>query len=446
MALLAQNNRLLLKNKKFSNNLVKTGKGPTTAKPTTWAQVYADPAYIQLDNASKSWVTDVATRMTLQYFLSNVLYRTNSSGATIALVVTPPDPALVPHTYTVPGPLCCYLSLNCCSAPATPAGPLKVAGNVLKDGCGNAITLHGVNLDVEKAWWNNNWQQNLTMLSDISSTTANAVRISWWAKSTNGAAGAYTLDKLDAYLQKCKDLKLVPVLELHDLTTQNNYTNFTSTIMGFWTRADVKQVLQKYQNYLIINFANEFGYVAWGGSVTDYTTAYKNAIATMRSNGYTCPLLIDAPDGGASEDVLLANCNALFAADNLANTLFSVHSYWIKYNGQAAKINTQITSMKNSGHVFLLGELANQQDEVNAMCKYNLDAAGSSIMETVLNAAKTNNIGWLAWEWYNDACPNRQLTTSGNSNSLTPQGTKIINSTVFGIKSYTNVRAKTTCP
>ena len=46
---------------------------------------------------------------------------------------------------------------------------------------------------------------------------------------------------------------------------------------------------------------------------------------------------------------------------------------------------------------------------------------------------KTYNIGWLAWGWYHDVCPLRQISNNGNANNLSAYGQVIVNDATVGL-------------
>ena len=320
-----------------------------------------------------------------------------------------------------------------------PGRSIVVTGNKISDGRFGTVILHGTNFDVAARGMP---AQNTTLLTEVAKSNANAVRLPWYP-STIGAA--YALPNLSLYLTQCRSLQLLPIVSFNAVTCNNSTTDFQNKAMAFWLSDAVKKTLQPVQSYLIINIANEWGFADWAtdknGSLATYTSTYIAAIKALRAAGYTCPLLIDAPDGGSNEVALLQVMNQLYAADVTGNLVFSVHAYWNKYNGNLGQIPKQLAALNASGKCILLGELANQQDSGPVDCKFNLDMKDSSIMEKVLLAAKANDIGWLAWEWHNDGCPNRDLTTDGNFTNLTPQGQKIINDPRFGLLHIANKKA-----
>ncbi len=183
--------------------------------------------------------------------------------------------------------------------------------------------------------------------------------------------------------------------------------------MPWWTDPANADILKARQECLILNLTNELGYWEWaddsGSALAAYTSAYKTAIAAMRAAGYTCPLMIDAPDCGSKLSAFTAAGDGgltvgaeLVAADSLGNILLSAHAYWAGYDGRPF-IPTAIAA--NLPIVF--GEIANKQDEVvdgnTVYCYYDLDGTHVAhptttgfTYQSFLTSLVPDQIGWLA--------------------------------------------------
>jgi mannan endo-1,4-beta-mannosidase len=334
----------------------------------------------------------------------------------------------------------------------TEADHLMVSGSFVTDVCGNNIIIRGINVAAHN--WGFEPLTTQTNITDIKSTGANAIRIPWYVAHPDPRTQAYRLENLDALISLCAQNGIVPILEIHDLTTSNDYNNFNNTILSWWLQPDTLNLIKKHEKYLIANIANEFGHYAWAGStplaLNAFQAAYLHAIAQLRSTGIRVPLMIDAPDGGSSVDALLQIGNNLLQNDPLHNLIFSVHTYWAvhkyHFNNNARIIGTKagylnqvesfINAMKNSGLCFVLGEVANQQDGWDGvlgqplMCEYDI----TDIYQTVLRTAESVQIGWLAWLWHHDTCVNRQVSLDNTALNLSVFGDDIINNPNYGLK------------
>ncbi len=321
-----------------------------------------------------------------------------------------------------------YCSFN---VVAQPGVTIHASGRHILGPCGDTLILRGVNY----APFNWGWSPTQLRINQIALSGANAVRLVWY-KNPTGTTPISTygnLTNLDSALSKCIQYKLIPIIDLHDQTCQNNPAALIN-MAGWYTQPAVLALINKYKHSLIINIANEALYVNWTGNAaaaqTTFVNTYTTIVNTMRSAGITTPLMIDAPDCGTNLSVLSAVANTLQTNDPLHNLLFSAHAYWYSYaNNDSLQMLSLINSAQAQNIPFLFGEIANTQDDA-VMCQYALN------YKALLNICKTKKVGWFAWSWDNDGCASRQITTGGNVNSLTSYGNDIINHANFGLLAY----------
>ncbi len=121
---------------------------------------------------------------------------------------------------------------------------------------------------------------------EIAKTGANVVRIMWMRWGGNG-------DKLDVLIGNCIKNKMIPIIELHDATGK---WDMLDSCVNYWIRPDVRKVIVKYQEYLLLNIANEAG----TGQVPmeEFGRKYAELVKKMRSAGINIPLMIDAANYG----------------------------------------------------------------------------------------------------------------------------------------------------
>ena len=84
---------------------------------------------------------------------------------------------------------------------------------------------------------------------------------------------------------------MVPIVELQGATGLSDTASLLS-MADYFIRPEVKQVLVNFQDYALVNIANE-----WSGT-TNYESAYVQAINLLRSNGINHTLVVDAPAFG----------------------------------------------------------------------------------------------------------------------------------------------------
>ena len=305
---------------------------------------------------------------------------------------------------------------------------MYVQGGTLYDKCGEPVVLHGINYPVMDDW---DFPASSEVSDQIALSGANAVRIQWYIDYGQPGRPAYALKDLDTVISRVARLDMIPIIELHDFTCQSDVSQLAGAIVPWYTQADVLQLIEKHKAYLIIDFANEYGAVNWAGDVgaaqTAFQTAYADAVVAMRNAGINVPLMIDAPDCGTSSNRLVDVASGIHAADPAGNVIFSVHAYWYGYaQNDSLTMRNHLQQMGNSGFCFVLGEVANYQDD-GSPCTYALD------YPAIMHSAMDFNIGWLVWAWYKDGCAARQITTAGSFANLTPFGQDVIHHSDYGL-------------
>ncbi len=333
---------------------------------------------------------------------------------------------------------------------------LRVSGRFLTGRHGENIVLRGVDLPLLDDWS----FPGSDYLSELAQSGANCVRIQWYLNYGDSGRPAYTADELGNFLDRCVAANIIPILMLADETCQSDPNLINTYFVPFYinsenykssavrdekNQADFTAVLQARQACLILNLANELGYYRWADNsataLITYGNAYKTAIASMRTAGFTCPLMIDAPDCGTTLDAFTSIGAELVAADPMHNILLSTHAYWAAYDGRPFVATAVAANLP-----IVFGEIANKQDETAANGTteygyYDLDGSGQNHPTTTgytyqafLTALVSEQVGWLAWSWGPDQCAARQLSTDGTFAKLTPYGQDIVSNTTYGLK------------
>ena len=309
---------------------------------------------------------------------------------------------------------------------------LYVSGRFIYNHYNEQIILKGVNYSVLDDWdFPANMNNGNERLVEIEKSNANTVRIQWYNNYGQPSRPTYNLVHLDSLLTRCARFKMVPVVGLWDMTCSNDWSNFNSRIVNWWLQPAVIALYQKHKRYSIVNLANEFGHYVWTGNtataITTFKNNYKTAITALRNAGYVTPIMIDAPDCGTNADALINAGTDLLAHDPLHNIILSVHTYWYGQNiNDATSINHKLTQIQNSGLPFMLGEIANYQDDPNP-CQYLLNYS------LTLTAATQKNIGWLAWTWFKDNCAQRMMAPNGLFTNLNTYGSDLVYNTTYGL-------------
>jgi mannan endo-1,4-beta-mannosidase len=314
---------------------------------------------------------------------------------------------------------------------------VSVQGNQILGPCGDTLLLRGINY----AAYNWGWSPGQLFLDQIAQSGANCVRIPWYQTPAQGTPQSTYGDlvNLDSVLSQCIQNQLIPILELHDLTCQNDTAALLS-LANWYTQPAVLTLIDKYKHSIILNISNEVLYVNWTGNPAaaqaTFVNTYSAISQTLRSAGITVPLMVDGPDCGQNLDVLASVGPILQQNDPAQNTIFSAHAYWYGFAANdsttmAAKIDNAIAS----GIPFVLGEIANLQDD-QTMCQYTLH------YQSLLRICQVRNVPWFAWSWDNDGCQDRQISTNGSISSLTPYGDDILNNIDYGIHNFSPARSQ----
>ena len=152
------------------------------------------------------------------------------------------------------------------------------AKSKLIDAEGQVFLIRGMNNP--HAWFGEKAYQ---ALDDIQAVGCNTIRIVWETKGKDS--------DLERIIQRCIELEMIPMVELHDVTG-NTSGERLAEMASWYAEPERAKMLQKYERYLLLNIANE-----WGSNKTkaDYwMTSYAQCIDIMRKAGYLTTLVIDA--------------------------------------------------------------------------------------------------------------------------------------------------------
>jgi mannan endo-1,4-beta-mannosidase len=267
----------------------------------------------------------------------------------------------------------------------------------LYDALGAEFVMRGVNSP--HIWFDvDNQYLAYQALTSIASYNTNTVRVVW--ETTGGSAAL-----LRRVLYRIVELKMVPMLELHDATGSTSNAEL-STVARYYLNADVKQVLLDFRAYLLINIANE-----WSG--TDFANAYGSVIAELRSGGLDHTLVIDANGFGQNASSIFDNAQTLTTADPKKNLLFSVHMY-DKFTS-SAEVDAVLDRAQTGMVPLIVGEFGAQFQGKNV--------AWSEITAK----CQAHRLGYLAWSWSgNDAATGSLNIVNGFGGALTPSWGKLI--------------------
>jgi mannan endo-1,4-beta-mannosidase len=286
-----------------------------------------------------------------------------------------------------------------------------VSDTRLLDANGKEFVIRGVNNP--HVWYPH---KSLKALETISSLNVNTVRIVWETKGKPR--------KLNKVIGKCIELKMIPMVELHDATGDTTVERLMQMV-GYYTNSKVKKVLMKYEKYLLINIANE-----WGNHLMTaeyWRDSYSKAVEALRNAGYKTSLVIDAPGWGQNLDPILQYGKELLQSDPQHNLIFSVHMYGSWNDPQ--KIEFELQKVYDASLPLIVGEFG-----------YNFDKGHNNLHcmvdhTAILKKCNELNYGYLPWSWTGNNKENAWLdmATRHGWKDLTWWGRQVIDSE-YGIK------------
>ncbi|GJM62468.1 hypothetical protein PEDI_30200 [Persicobacter diffluens] len=292
-------------------------------------------------------------------------------------------------------------------APGETLGGFKVAGTQIIDAYGNPFVMRGVN--VAHAWYRPRTHQSLI---DIAATGANAVRI---VLTTGDQWARVDGNEVADIIKACKNLSMVPILEVHDATGWNEKEGAANPdlMLDYWLSADIREAIDGQEEYVIINIANE----PMGNSKTnEWEPWHINAINTLRTAGIQHALMIDAPNWGQDWSSTMASAaQTIFDSDPDKNVIFSVHMYEVYES--ATTVQNYLQEFVNMNLPLVVGEFA--------------DTHGPSAQvaeDAIMQYCEEMGYGYLGWSWSGNGSPLEELDiVEGFSTNLTVWGDKLIN-------------------
>lgn len=259
------------------------------------------------------------------------------------------------------------------------------AKSKLIDAEGQVFLIRGMNNP--HAWFGEKAYQ---ALDDILAVGCNTIRIVWETKGRDS--------DLERIIQRCIELEMIPMVELHDVTG-NTSGERLAEMASWYAEPERAKMLQKYERYLLLNIANE-----WGSNKTDadyWMTSYALCIDIMRKAGYLSTLVIDAPGWGQNMDPIIECGQQLIDYDPLHNILFSIHMYgsWNK----SARIKEKLTLCHQKELPLIVGEFGyNYRKGLNNLgCKVDHMA--------ILNTCNELEYGYMPWSWTGNNKANQWL-------------------------------------
>jgi mannan endo-1,4-beta-mannosidase len=278
---------------------------------------------------------------------------------------------------------------------------LKVNGRFLYDGCGEKVVIRGIEDYLEND------------IDEIAKTGCNAIRLVY---NMSGAA-------LDSLLRKaCIDNKM-----LVSFIPAEGYPN-----TGWWNRPEIRSVVMKYQDYLLLHAYGEGAYVCNDEAAqTRWLNETKPIISALRGYGYKCPLEILSCSWGQQLDILLKYGKELLNFDPEHNLLFGHQMY-----AYTRPTDSTFAVITGSGLPFLIGSCTYRKPENCALSWYDFTPLDQ--YQKVWEQCHKNGIGCFYWCWY-ASCD--KLSVDGKYGNWTEAGNYICGTGQYSL-SRTSVKSQ----
>jgi Cellulase (glycosyl hydrolase family 5) len=261
---------------------------------------------------------------------------------------------------------------------------LFVLNGGLYDSNGRLFVMQGLNID--DAYTSGGSGSLTTSAAGMAAANCNCIRFNVYQN--------FSLSVMVAQANSAIANSQVPIVTVQNIVgssgtklSGNTSTTDLQNVVTQWNSSYSSLSTTSFNKHLIINIANE-----WGPSnSTTWRDTYISAVSSMRTQGYTCPLMIDSGGFGQDSGDLLNYAQAIFNSDPQKNIIFTIHLY--------STAGTAISGSPN-----LLQQLYSQgiaQGMVFAVMEFGSSiGAGSPTTPTqIINASNSAGLGWAAWAW-----------------------------------------------
>jgi hypothetical protein len=247
----------------------------------------------------------------------------------------------------------------------------------LYDANGREFVIRGVNNP--HAWFDpDNQYLAYGALDTIASYKTNTIRVVWSQDQT-----ALLLAQV---LYRIVELKMIPLVELHDATGKTDTASLQAAA-NYYLQADVKKVLNDFRGYLLVNIANE-----WSGDLS----AYESVVSSLRAGGIQHTLVIDASGYGQDINSIIGNAPSLLSGDSgEGKLLFSIHMYG--QFGSASAVTDALERAQGASIPMIVGEFGPQLSGANVA------------WATIVSECETRKMGYIPWSWKGNSADTANL-------------------------------------
>ncbi len=270
------------------------------------------------------------------------------------------------------------------------SGVMYVDGRFLYDPCGEQVVLRGANVGTFA------YSRGIPHIAELAKTGANCARLTF-----RYVINRHTPHQVDSAIQLCVDNNMIAMPCVWDATGKWDKMDIC---IDYWCQPEMVEVLQKNEDRILLNIANEGG----NFDVTDsaFREVYGRAVKKLRGAGLHVPLVIDASGWGRRQSYILDNAEYLIEQDPERNLLFSWHPWDTEKPQSFYKDAVDASIEKDICMIF--GEFS----QLGVFYKKTID------YQYILQYSQEKDIGWLVWWW--NAWKKKEGVAEGHS--LTDSG------------------------
>lgn len=293
--------------------------------------------------------------------------------------------------------------------------------------------------------WLNEKDSRNALENEIRKSSANIVRIVTAGESWTWNSQSNTPAKKKELVQLAINAGLVPMIELHDGTCLHEIDKPAADgkmglkqIVDHWLLPDNVEMLKQFEDYLMLNIANEWGPDFASNTKQDFLDGYKQAITRLRQAGVNNLLVIDAGGCGQDPYSLINYADLLLQHDPQRNTAFAIHLYGLW--------RTRDRTFTSWTPPFVVEELIPKLAALDApvmIGEFGWTGTGTSVNfnpQILLQTAHAEKLGWLFWAWQSNAneiaynLTSRTDLTFNKFTDLTEAGTFVVNDPDLGFR------------
>ena len=199
-----------------------------------------------------------------------------------------------------------------------------------------------------------------------------------------------------------------------------------SAIMNRWKQIANLSFIKNNTNVWINPWNEPYAWDGSNGYTNDMWENDANAmIDSIRSTGANNIVVIEGSNMGQGDSVIIERGQNV--RQGRSNIIFDIHAYNSKWNIAAEEIKLRFQAIHNTGNAFIIGEFANNGDEV---------------WQPIMDACRAEKVSLLAWLWgqYNEpfATSFEQYSEAPRNLADTNSGISLDKSLLNKISAYPN--------